>query len=192
MTGPAESSLFALIDSRLSAGRPLTLAIDGCCAAGKTTLARRLQEKYGCLVFHADDHFLQPYQRTPERLAQPGGNMDRERLLQEVLLPLSRGEDVICRRFDCSTMTLQPPVRIPYVPFQVVEGTYCMHPELASYYSASVFLRISDAAQRRRILSRCPPEQAQQFFDRWIPLEQFYFHQLHPEKHCDLILDALP
>ena len=76
MTGPAESSLFALIDSRLSAGRPLTLAIDGCCAAGKTTLARRLQEKYGCPVFHADDYFLQPYQRTPERLAQPGGNME--------------------------------------------------------------------------------------------------------------------
>ena len=50
MTGPAESSLFALIDSRLSAGCPLTLAIDGCCAAGKTTLARRLQEKYGCPV----------------------------------------------------------------------------------------------------------------------------------------------
>ena len=32
----------------LSAGQPLTLAIDGCSAAGKTTLARRLQEKYGC------------------------------------------------------------------------------------------------------------------------------------------------
>lgn len=60
MTGPAESSLFALIDSRLSAGRPLTLAIDGCCAAGKTTLARRLQEKYGCPVFHADDYFSSP------------------------------------------------------------------------------------------------------------------------------------
>ena len=36
----------------LSAGQPLTLAIDGCSAAGKTTLARRLQEKYGCPVFH--------------------------------------------------------------------------------------------------------------------------------------------
>ena len=28
----------------LSAGQPLTLAIDGCSAAGKTTLARRLQQ----------------------------------------------------------------------------------------------------------------------------------------------------
>ena len=118
--------------------------------------------------------------------------MDRERLLQEVLLPLSRGKDVVFRRFDCSAMALRPPVRVPYVPFQIVEGTYCMHPELAPYYTASVFLRISPAEQRRRIERRCPPEKAQQFFTRWIPLEQLYFQQLHPEKNCTLILEALP
>ena len=147
----AETALLSLIDEHLSAGRPLTLAIDGCCAAGKTTLALRLQQRYGCPVFHADDYFLQPHQRTPQRLSQAGGNMDRERLLQEVLLPLSRGEDVVFRRFDCSAMALRPPVRVPYAPFQIVEGTYCMHPELAPYYTASVFLRISPAEQRRRI-----------------------------------------
>ena len=130
----SDQRLLQVIDAHLAAGRPLTLAIDGCCAAGKTTLARQLHEKYGCPVFHADDYFLQPHQRTAQRLAQPGGNMDRERLLQEVLLPLSRGEDVLFRRFDCGTMTLQPPVRVPYAPLQVVEGTYCMHPDLAPYY----------------------------------------------------------
>lgn len=188
----AETALLSLIDEHLSAGRPLTLAIDGCCAAGKTTLALRLQQRYGCPVFHADDYFLQPHQRTPQRLSQAGGNMDRERLLQEVLLPLSRGKDVVFRRFDCSAMALRPPVRVPYVPFQIVEGTYCMHPELAPYYTASVFLHISPAEQRRRIEHRCPPEKAQQFFTRWIPLEQLYFQQLHPEKNCTLILEALP
>ena len=38
--------LLQTIRLHLSAGQPLTLAIDGCSAAGKTTLARWLQEKY--------------------------------------------------------------------------------------------------------------------------------------------------
>lgn len=182
--------LLQVTERHLTAGLPLTLAIDGCSAAGKTTLARRLQEKYGCPVFHTDDYFLQAHQRTPQRLAQPGGNMDRERFLQEVLLPLSRGEAVTSRRFDCGTMTLQPPVTVPYAPFQVVEGTYCLHPDLAQYYTYSVFLRISPETQRQRILRRCSAEKAQQFFNRWIPLEQLYFRQLRPDARCDLILEA--
>lgn len=181
--------LLQAIRRHLSAGQPLTLAIDGCSAAGKTTLARWLQEKYGCPVFHTDDFFLQTHQRTPQRLSQPGGNMDRERFLQEVLLPLSRGEDVTFRRFDCGAMALTPPVTVPYAPFQVVEGTYCLHPELAPYYTYSVFLRISPEEQRRRIQCRCTPEKAQQFFHRWIPLEQLYFQQLRPDARCDLILE---
>ena len=188
----AAQQLLQIIDRHLSAARPLTLAIDGCSAAGKTSLARHLQAKYGCPVFHTDDYFLQPHQRTPQRLSQPGGNMDRERFLQEVLLPLSQGKDVFCRRFDCGTMTLQPPVRVPYEPFQVIEGTYCMHPDLAPYYTCSVFLRIAPEAQHARILCRCPAEKAQQFFDRWIPLEQLYFQQIHPEKHCSLVWDVRP
>ena len=115
--------------------------------------------------------------------------MDRERFLQEVLLPLSRGEDVTFRRFDCGAMALTPPATVPYAPFQVVEGTYCLHPELAPYYTYSVFLRISPEEQRRRILCRCTPEKAQQFFHRWIPLEQLYFQQLRPDARCDLILE---
>lgn len=192
MFSPNESVLYPLIDGYLRSGRPLTLAIDGCCAAGKTSLALRLQQKYHCPVFHADDYFLQLHQRTPERLSQPGGNMDRERLLQEVLLPLSRGEDAVCRRFDCAAMALLPPVRVPYAPFQIVEGSYCMHPDLLPYYGRSVFLRISPALQRVRILRRTSPEKARQFFDRWIPMEQLYFQQLHPEKNCDILLEAKP
>lgn len=187
---PAEQPLLRIIDQYRAAGRPLTLAIDGCCAAGKTTLARRLQEKYGCPVFHTDDYFLQAHQRTPQRLAQPGGNIDRERFLQEVLLPLSRGEDVTFRRFDCSSMSLQAPTTVPYAPFQIIEGSYSLHPDLAPYYTYSVFLRISPEAQRQRLLRRCPPEKAQHFFDRWIPLEQLYFRQLRPDTRCDLILEA--
>ena len=68
----------------------VTVAIDGRCASGKTTLARALQEKIDCNVFAMDDYFLRPEQRTAERLSEAGGNVDRERFLREILLPVSQ------------------------------------------------------------------------------------------------------
>ena len=48
---------------------PMMIAIDGRCAAGKTTLADRLKEEFDCSVIHMDHFFLQPKQRTKQRLA---------------------------------------------------------------------------------------------------------------------------
>ena len=45
------------------------VAIDGKCTSGKTTLASKLAELYDCNMFHMDDFFLRPEQRTPERFA---------------------------------------------------------------------------------------------------------------------------
>ena len=52
------------------------VAIDGKCTSGKTTLASKLAELYDCNVFHMDDFFLRPEQRTPARFAEVGGNVD--------------------------------------------------------------------------------------------------------------------
>ena len=41
------------------------VAIDGNCASGKTTLTAQLAEHFDCNVFHMDDFFLRPEQRTP-------------------------------------------------------------------------------------------------------------------------------
>lgn len=64
---------------RLLEGKPVCpflVAIDGRCTAGKTTLAGLLQGKRSCNVVHMDDFYLPFAKRTPERMAQPGGNMD--------------------------------------------------------------------------------------------------------------------
>ena len=84
--------LFAELDRRLAGESPVRLAIEGGSASGKTTLGKILTERYGCTVFHMDDFFLRSEQRTAARFAEPGGNVDRERFLAEVLLPLRRGE----------------------------------------------------------------------------------------------------
>ena len=92
----------------LAAVRPRVLvAIDGRCAAGKTTLAASLQAQLGCNVFHMDDFFLRPEQRTPERLHQPGGNVDFERFLTEVLRPLYDGDPMTATRSSCVRRCVQ-------------------------------------------------------------------------------------
>ena len=174
---------------RLMAERERVLvAIDGGSASGKTTLGELLQNVYGCPVFHMDDFFLRPEQRTPERFSEPGGNVDRERFLSEVLLPLREGKTVDYRRFDCATFTIAPPQRIEAGTLNIVEGAYSMHPDLAPYYDLTVFLAVSAEKQRERILVRNAPAQAELFFDRWIPFEQRYFAALNVPERCDLTI----
>ena len=163
------------------------VAIDGCCASGKSTLGARLSEALGCPLFHLDDFFLRPEQRTPERFAEPGGNVDRERFLEEVLEPLGRGEAVHYRRFDCGSFTLMPEKLIQPGRVNLVEGAYAMHPDLAPHYALSLFLRISPEEQRRRILQR-NGERAEMFFTRWIPFEERYFREMDVERRCDLVI----
>ena len=183
--------LFAELDRRLAGEVPVRLAIEGGSASGKTTLGKILAERYGCTVFHMDDFFLRPEQRTAARFAEPGGNVDRERFLEEVLLPLRRGEEIFYRRFDCATMQLQKPIEIVPGKLVVTEGAYSMHPELAPYYDLSVFLEISPELQRERILHRNTPEKAKRFFDEWIPMEQAYFAAFDIPAKCTLRLPIL-
>ena len=79
-----EQELNALLRDKLAEKGRIVLAIDGRCGAGKSTLADRLAAQWNGRVIRADDFFLRPEQRTPERLAEPGGNLDRERMKAEV------------------------------------------------------------------------------------------------------------
>ncbi len=164
------------------------VTIEGGSASGKTTLSSMLQEVYDCNVFHMDDFFLQAYQRTPERLAQVGGNVDRERFYSEVLQSLKSGETVSYRRFDCQTQTLGEPIIAPHKKLTVVEGAYSMHPAFSRYYDLAVFLDIDPAYQRKRILIRNSPNLATRFFNEWIPMENKYFSETKIKEKSDLIL----
>lgn len=163
---------------------PILLAIDGRCASGKTTLAARLQEALGCCVVHMDDFFLRPEQRTQERYATPGGNVDHERFLQEVLLPLSRGQDTVYRPFDCSSMSLGEPTELKCGSVTVIEGSYSCHPDLFPYYHISVFLSLPPQEQMRRIILRDGEEYSKVFQEKWIPLEERYFAERDLQRLC--------
>lgn len=165
----------------------LLIAIDGRCASGKTTLASKLQASCECNVIHMDHFFLRPEQRTKERFQEPGGNVDYERFMAEVLLPLCSGETFSYRPFDCKTQTLMEPVSVNPLPITVIEGSYSCHPLLKDYYNLKVFLTTDPDEQMQRILHRNGAESAAVFRDKWIPLEEQYFEACQIEENCDII-----
>ena len=76
------------ISDLLQARGRLAVALDGCCASGKTTLARRLARELEADVVPMDDFFLPPKLRMPDRLSQPGGNVHYERFSIQIIDPL--------------------------------------------------------------------------------------------------------
>lgn len=165
--------------------KTVLISIDGCCTAGKTTLAGKLAEIFDCNVFHMDDFFLQPHQRTEKRLAETGGNVDYERFYEEVLLPLKTGNAFSYRPYSCKAGCLTDPLPVTPRDIVIVEGTYCNHPYFQDPYDLKVFLSISPKLQRSRILAR-PAHLQKRFFDQWIPMETAYFAGFSVCESCDL------
>ncbi len=180
--------LLSRIDNLLQEDKDLHIAVDGGAASGKTTLAAVLEQLYDCTVFHMDDFFLRPEQRTPERFAEAGGNADRERFLQEVLAPLKNGQTVQYRRFDCQTFTLCKPKTVVPKKLCITEGSYSCHEALAPFYDLTVFLDIDPDLQKQRILTRNGKTWGQRFFDEWIPMENTYFEKTDIRNRCDIII----
>ena len=165
------------------------LVIDGRCGAGKTTLASRISEKFTCNVFHMDDYFLRKEQRTKERLSEIGGNVDRERFIEEIASKLHSDEDIVFAPFDCQTMSVKEKRIVKQTHVTIVEGSYAMHRSLRKYYDYIIYLTIDPNMQRKRIYER-NPERYEDFINRWIPLEETYFTSCCFERICNICIKA--
>jgi len=164
----------------------ILIAIDGRCAAGKSTLALYLQKACQCNIIRMDDFFLTPELRTFERLNEAGGNVDYERFLSEVLIPLKLGEVFSYRPYDCRKNEMVQEKIINPLSVNIIEGAYSCHPALYNYYDLSIFLTIDEAEQLRRIKKRNGEIGALQFQEKWIPLEERYFSAYRVEERCKL------
>lgn len=168
----------------------IIVAVDGRCGSGKTMLAELLQKEYDCTLIHMDDFFLRPEQRTPERLAVPGENIDHERFLTEVLYPLRNGESFSYRPYRCSAGKLGEPIYVTPKKLCIVEGSYSCHPCLRDYYQLKAFVTVNKEEQLQRIKARSGAELAKRFKSVWIPLEEAYFLMCGVEESCDLVLET--
>ncbi len=167
----------------------LVVAIDGMAGAGKSTLAERIAFQLGAEIIKMDDFFLPPELRTAERLAEPGGNVHYERFAAEVASKLQRFKPFEYGVFDCSKMAVTSNKLIENnKKIIVVEGSYCMRPEFRGLYDLKIFMKVDQETQMQRIIARNGEERAQNFKDKWIPMENAYFEAYAVEEACDVVI----
>ena len=176
------------IDQLFNTEKRIILAIDGGSTSGKSTLAAFLKDTYACNVISMDHFFLKPDMRTTERLSQPGGNIDYDRFIDQIILPLKSGESFAYPPYNCQTGEYDEPVNVDINLLTIVEGVYSMHPMICehSVYRLTVFLQIDEDEQKRRLLLR-NPHMYGRFINEWVPMENKYFEYFKIADKCDYV-----
>lgn len=167
----------------------IIVAIDGECASGKTTIATEISKNLVCSVIHMDDFFLRPEMRTPEREAEPGGNVDYKRVLNEVIIPLSNNMPAVFRPYDCKNMRMGEIKKVLPSAVNIIEGAYSCHPTLQSFYDLKIFVCAEKKIRLERIKNRNGYNSLKIFEDKWIPMEELYFNTFNIKKQCDLVVE---
>ena len=118
-----DSVLQAIAHKQKTAAAPVLVAIDGRCGSGKTGLARLIRHVFSCPIIHIDDFYL-PFSDRPRGWdGIPGGAIDLDRILTQVLLPARAGTSILIQPFDCHTGTWGAVTTIPPAPLLVLEGS---------------------------------------------------------------------
>lgn len=176
---PAVDAVKHLLEQKNDSDEPVLVAIDGRCASGKTTLGEYLHQMFECNLFHMDDFFLRREQRTPERMAEIGGNVDYERFRETVLEPVQQKKNVTYQPFSCKEGKLTDAYEIPYKKLNIIEGSYSMHPYFNNPYDLRIFMNIQPKEQMENIIKRNGAEKVKDFRGKWIPKEEAYFEKFH-------------
>lgn len=170
--------------------QPLLVSIDGRSTSGKTTLAAALSEVLDCNIVHMDQFYLHPDQRTPERYATPGGNVDHEEVLRNVIVPWQESGTFSYAPYDAHSDTYLERLFFPSKPVTIIEGSYSGHPRLWDAYDLHVFMTTTPERQRQRVLERNGASALGSFLTKWIPLEEAYFDACQIPERSDISIET--
>lgn len=186
-----EQRLESAIRSLLEKKSRVIIAIDGMAASGKTTLAASVAQRFSsCAVVHMDD-FTVPFEdRYPGYFEKTLSNADIARFDREVLSPLAGGQCACYRPYRCHPVPGFGEITeiAKDCAVIIVEGAYCLHPDLWDRYDLRALMAISDDAQQKRILARNGETQLERFLCMWIPMEHAHIRARRLHERCDLIL----
>lgn len=174
------------INSLLKTKKSIVIAIDGKSGSGKSTFALKLKELLNASIIKCDDFFLPVSKRTVERLNEIGGNIDYERMKEEVINKL--GGTFEYNFYDCNLNKINGTVFVDNFLIVIIEGVYSLHPYFDKYYDLSIFLDIDDENQRNRIIKRNGIMMYERFKNEWIPKENQYFETFKIRESVDYLI----
>ncbi|MDR4928083.1 NB-ARC domain-containing protein [Peribacillus simplex] len=187
------SSLVAEIHEISKKRSPYILAIDGRGGSGKSTLASRIQaECPSSAVVHMDDFYLPSSDRVqlPPSQKQIGADYDWERVLNQILKPLTNGQDARYQRYDWKTDTMAECHDVPAEGVIIIEGTYSIRKELAGYHDFTIWVECPRDQRLKRGLERDGEEARQMWEDHWMVHEDLYVSAQNPQERANLVVDG--
>ena len=159
------------------------IAIEGKCAAGKTTVSKMIETLIGATIINVDDFFLPIERKTESRMNEIGGNIDYERIYK-ILSEFKTGSLNSFHRFNCSTQLYEEVMFIPN-DIIILEGVYSYHPSFRHLIDHLIYIDIDEITQLERLRKRSNYDR---FINEWIPLENKYFDLENIKYLADIIV----
>ncbi|MBR2869708.1 MAG: (d)CMP kinase [Clostridia bacterium] len=164
------------------------VGIDGPCASGKTTLAKKIAAETGAQVIHIDDFFLPAKMRTADSLNTIGGNIDTARFVDEISRGISLKIPTEYGIYDCKEGRITKIKTLKPEGIIIIEGAYSNLPELCIDYDLKIFVEAPLSVRLNRIQAR-NADSLNSFINIWIPLENKYFEAYPIKESCDFIVE---
>ncbi|CAH0279672.1 Uridine kinase [Peribacillus sp. Bi96] len=186
-------SLIAEIHAISKTRPPYIMAIDGRGGSGKSTLASRIQAACpGSAVVHMDDFYLPSSQRIqlPPCQKEIGADYDWERVFNQILQPLTLGEEARYQRYDWETDTMAEWHKVPAEGLVIIEGTYSIRKELAGAENFTIWVECPRELRLKRGLERDGEDARQMWEDNWMVHEDLYVDAQRPRERADLVVDG--
>jgi uridine kinase len=182
----------AAIDAAVHEGPAVVVGIDGPGGAGKSTLARALAHWRDDVAIIEGDDFYRPLSESTRAALTPleavDLSFDWERLRDEALAPLLRGDEARYRRYDWASERLGEEVAtVAASGVVVVDGVYVARPALRGYLDVIVVVEAPRELRVARMLAR---ENAPELVARWQAAEDWYFERQDPKRVADLVVDG--
>lgn len=171
----------------------MVVGIDGPGGAGKSVLARELALLRDDVAIIQGDDFYRPLAESTRASLTPLEAVDLlfdwERLRDEALAPLVRGEAAVYRRYDWDADRLGDDVAtVEATGVVVVEGVYVARPALRGHLDLIVVVDAPRELCIARQLARSENEPAQ--VERWRAAEEWYLERQDPKRVADLVIDG--
>ena len=171
---------------RKSEAKPVLIAIEGFGGSGKSTIAEKLKEALkNTYVINIDDFIVK--EKILEQSWDKGG-FDRSRLEQQVLIPVTTGQDATYQKLMWETNTLSDPIAVPKTDYLIIEGISSYHPDIAKYYDFKIWVDTPVEIAKERGRARDGDNENAQHWDLWAENDLGYQQKYHPEELADFVI----
>jgi len=171
--------------------RTRLVAIDGKGGAGKSSLARKIQENLDDVQVVEVDDFWLPKVARPLRhqvVSDPGSDYDWRRLRDQVIKPLSQDEQGRYQRYDWPTDALAEWQNVPSGGTVVVEGVFSTRLELAPFYDLKIWVETPSSVCLDRGVERDGEQHRDLWENEWMKAYQTYIDAWDPKNRADIVI----